>query len=145
MADARTHAAATALAQELREALNDLPYRPALPVRVISAGELADEVRKVCAASGDQVYGRPSLAAPMGSAFVVQQRDGPGRTWRTVTGDTTLAAASGFADKLQHALDDLPYVPSPPVRVISTEQRADEARIRGHAAELLKRGSAMGR
>jgi hypothetical protein len=77
--------------------------------------------------------------------FVVQQQDGSGRTWRTVSGDTTLAAANGLADRLQHALDDLPHLPSPPVRVISTEQLDDEARIAKHAAELLLRGPPRGR
>jgi hypothetical protein len=55
MAGASTRAAATGLADELRKALHDLPYRPVLPVRVVSAGELADEVRKVRAASGERV------------------------------------------------------------------------------------------
>jgi hypothetical protein len=53
MAGASTHAAAMGLAEELRKALDDLPYHPALPVRVVSAGELADEVRKV-RASGER-------------------------------------------------------------------------------------------
>ena len=55
MASARTHIAAARLAEELREALDDLPYRPALPVRVVSAHELADEVREARATSGDRV------------------------------------------------------------------------------------------
>ena len=55
MAGASTRAAAMGLAEELRKALDDLPYRPALPVRVVSAGELADEVRKYVQASGGRV------------------------------------------------------------------------------------------
>ena len=42
---AGTQLAATRLAEELRRAVDDLPHRPALPVRVVSAGELADEIR----------------------------------------------------------------------------------------------------
>lgn len=74
----------------------------------------------------------------MRSAFVVQQRDGQGWSWRTVTGASTHAAATGLADELQHELDTLPS-PSPRVRVISTGELADEARISGHAAEMLRR------
>ena len=55
MAGASTRAAARDLAEELRNALDDLPYRRPLPVRVVSAGELADEVRNVVAASGERV------------------------------------------------------------------------------------------
>ena len=55
MAGASTHVAAMGLAEELRTALDDLPYRPALPVRVVSAGDLADEVRKYVQASGERV------------------------------------------------------------------------------------------
>ena len=75
----------------------------------------------------------------MGLAFVVQQRDGRGWTWRTVSGASTHAAATGLADELRHVLDDLPHLPSPPVRVVSTEQLVEEARISSHAAELLRR------
>ena len=75
----------------------------------------------------------------MGSAFVVQQRDGRGSTWRTVTGEGTHAVAAGLADELRHVLDDLPHLPAPPVRVVSTGQVDDEARISSHAAEMLRR------
>jgi len=74
----------------------------------------------------------------MGSVFVVQQRDWQGWSWRTVTGASTHAAATRLADDLQHQLDELSS-PSPPVRVISTGELADEARISGHAAEMLLR------
>jgi hypothetical protein len=40
---------------------------------------------------------------------------------------------------LRHVLDGLPHLPSPPVRVVSTEQLVEEARISSHAAELLRR------
>lgn len=70
----------------------------------------------------------------MESAFVVQQRDRRGWTWRTVTGESTHAAATGLADELRHVLDDLPHLPAPPVRVVRTDEIADEARISGHAA-----------
>jgi hypothetical protein len=75
----------------------------------------------------------------MGSAFVVQQRDGRGWTWRTVSGASTHAAATALADELRHVLDDLPHLPAPPVRVISPDQLADEVRISGHATEMLRR------
>jgi hypothetical protein len=75
----------------------------------------------------------------MGSAFVVQQRDGRGSRWRTVTGESTHAVATGLADKLRHVLDGLPKLPAPPVRVIGTDELADEARISRHAAEMLRR------
>jgi hypothetical protein len=75
----------------------------------------------------------------MGSAFVVQQRDGRGSTWRTVTGESTHAVATAFADTLGHVLDALPHLPAPPVRVIGTDELADEARMSGHAAEMLRR------
>lgn len=50
MAGASTRAASKGLAEELRKALDALPYHPALPVRVVSR-ELADEVRKARAGS----------------------------------------------------------------------------------------------
>jgi hypothetical protein len=75
----------------------------------------------------------------MRSAFVVQQRDGRGWSWRTVTGEHTHAVATGLADQWRHALDDLPHLPTPPVRVISTGELADEATISGNAAEMLRR------
>jgi hypothetical protein len=76
----------------------------------------------------------------MRSAFVVQQRDGPGWSWRTVTGASTHAAATRLADELQHELDELSSQ-TPPVRVITTGELGDEARISGHAAEMLRRRS----
>src|SRR3954451_5879375 len=75
----------------------------------------------------------------MGSAFVVQQREGPGSAWRTVTGESTDAVATGLAETLRHVLDDLPHLPAPPVRVIGTDELADEARISSNAAEMLRR------
>jgi hypothetical protein len=47
MAATNTLAAATRLAEELAGALGDPPYQWTLPVRVLSARELAGEVRKV--------------------------------------------------------------------------------------------------
>jgi hypothetical protein len=47
MAGPSTHAAATGFAEELGKALDALPYRRPLPVRVVSAGELAADVRNV--------------------------------------------------------------------------------------------------
>jgi hypothetical protein len=76
----------------------------------------------------------------MRSVFVIQQRDGPGRTWRTVTGASTHAAATSLAVELQHELDELSSR-SPPVRVISTVELADEARVSSNAAEMLRRRS----
>src|SRR5436190_18706441 len=76
----------------------------------------------------------------MGSAFVVQQRDGRGSTSRTVTGETTYAGAIGLADELRRVLDDLRHLPAPPVRVIGTDQVDDEAtisRARGRDAAAL--------
>jgi hypothetical protein len=46
MAATNTLAAATRLAEELAGALGDPPYQWTLPVRVLSARELAGEVRK---------------------------------------------------------------------------------------------------
>jgi hypothetical protein len=74
----------------------------------------------------------------MRSVFVVQQGDGPGWSWKTVTGASTHAAATRLADELQHELDELSSQ-SPPVRVITTDELADEVRISGHAAEMLGR------
>ena len=56
-----------------------------------------------------------------------------------MTGEGTHAVAAGLADELRHVLDDLPHLPAPPVRVVSTGQVDDEARISSHAAEMLRR------
>ena len=56
-----------------------------------------------------------------------------------MSGVSTHAAATRLADELRQVLDDLPHRPATPVRVISTGELADEARISGHAAEMLRR------
>ena len=56
-----------------------------------------------------------------------------------MTGETTYAGAIGLADELRRVLDDLRHLPAPPVRVIGTDELADEARISKHAAEMLRR------
>jgi hypothetical protein len=60
-----------------------------------------------------------------------------------VSGESTHAAATGVADELQLELDNLPS-PAPPVRVVSTEELADEARISENAAVILRRRATVG-
>ena len=59
-------------------------------------------------------------------AIVYQQQEGRGLTWRTVTGETTHAAATSLAEELRHALDDLPHLPKAPVRVVHADEAAQE-------------------
>lgn len=86
--------------------------------------------------------GRPTEGGgKMRAAFHVQQRDGRDWRWRTVTTTVTSAAANARADELRQALDDLPYRPTAPVRVVSTAELSEEARISRAAGEMVRRSA----
>jgi hypothetical protein len=51
----------------------------------------------------------------------------------------TNAAANARADELRQALDELPYRPAAPVRVVTTAELSEEARIGRGAGEMLRR------
>jgi hypothetical protein len=75
------------------------------------------------------------------TAFHIQQRDGRDWRWRTVTTAVTSAAANAHADELRLALGELPYRPVAPVRVVSTAELSEEARISRAAGEMLRRSA----
>jgi hypothetical protein len=76
-------------------------------------------------------------SAVMAAGFHVQQRNG--RVWRTLTSPKTHAAATDLAERLRQGLEHLPHLPAPSVRVVSTDELAEQDRISRNAAEMLRR------
>jgi len=71
-------------------------------------------------------------------AFLVQQNDARGR-WRTVITAEARPKADELAAELRQALDDSPYTPSSPVRVVSDAELMHEASLSDGARLVLAR------
>jgi hypothetical protein len=79
------------------------------------------------------------VVAALGTSFYVQQRDERDWQWRTVTIADTRSAADALAEELRRALEESPYSPVTPVRVVSDVELAQEKRIAIAARAVLRR------
>ena len=79
------------------------------------------------------------VVAALGTSFYVQQRDERDWQWRTVTIADTRSAADPLAEELRRALEESPYSPVAPVRVVSDVELAQEKRIAIAARAVLRR------
>ena len=75
----------------------------------------------------------------MQAKFHVQQRGGRDWRWRTVITVGSHSAAEDLADELRRALDESPYSPATPVRVVSVSELAEETRVAREACKALRR------